>query len=167
MTYLQQITSEHAAALKTARLRSLQDTPTAFGSTYEDESQFGDVDWLKRASDWNSDRVTGYLALDQEVPCGLIRGYIDEENPERAYVASMWVAPAYRRAGLGSDLMNAVQRWAEVRNVRQIRLMVTNINKGAISFYERQGFSLTGLTEPYPNDPALRECEMLKLLRRG
>jgi ribosomal protein S18 acetylase RimI-like enzyme len=38
--------------------------------------------------------------------------------------------------------------------------MVTCNNKAAIMFYQRLGFSLTGRTEPYPNDPALIEYEM-------
>jgi ribosomal protein S18 acetylase RimI-like enzyme len=42
--------------------------------------------------------------------------------------------------------------------------MVTNSNQGAIAFYERQGFSLTGTTEPYPNDPSLIEYEMSLVL---
>jgi ribosomal protein S18 acetylase RimI-like enzyme len=38
--------------------------------------------------------------------------------------------------------------------------MVTADNSAAIAFYERNGFSFTGKTEPYPNDPSLLEREM-------
>jgi ribosomal protein S18 acetylase RimI-like enzyme len=76
----------------------------------------------------------------------------------------MWVAPAYRRTGTGSLLVDAVQAWARTRGVYELRLMVTNSNQGAIAFYERQGFSLTGTTEPYPNDPSLIEYEMSLVL---
>ena len=34
----------------------------------------------------------------------------------------------------------------------------------AIHFYERLGFALTGRTEPYPNDPSLKELEMALLI---
>jgi ribosomal protein S18 acetylase RimI-like enzyme len=37
---------------------------------------------------------------------------------------------------------------------------VTSCNHGAIAFYERNGFSLTGNAEPYPHDPSLIEYEM-------
>jgi ribosomal protein S18 acetylase RimI-like enzyme len=40
-------------------------------------------------------------------------------------------------------------------------LMVTDVNTGAIGFYERLGFRKTGKTKPYPNDPAMIEYEML------
>jgi len=39
-------------------------------------------------------------------------------------------------------------------------LMVTSNNDPAIRFYERLGFTKTGRTEPYPNDPNIFEYEM-------
>jgi ribosomal protein S18 acetylase RimI-like enzyme len=41
-----------------------------------------------------------------------------------------------------------------------LQLMVTSINEPAIGFYERLGFTRTGRTEPYPNDPTVIEYEM-------
>jgi len=38
--------------------------------------------------------------------------------------------------------------------------MVTSNNEPAILFYQRLGFTLTGRTAPYANDPALLEFEM-------
>jgi ribosomal protein S18 acetylase RimI-like enzyme len=38
--------------------------------------------------------------------------------------------------------------------------MVTSDNAPALAFYQRLGFTLTGHTEPYPNDPALIEYQM-------
>jgi ribosomal protein S18 acetylase RimI-like enzyme len=40
--------------------------------------------------------------------------------------------------------------------------MATDYSQTAIHFYQRLGFSMTGRTEPYPNDPALLEFEMAK-----
>jgi ribosomal protein S18 acetylase RimI-like enzyme len=42
--------------------------------------------------------------------------------------------------------------------------MVTSCNQDAVEFYMRIGFSMTGRTEPYPNDPALVEYEMSRQL---
>lgn len=36
---------------------------------------------------------------------------------------------------------------------------VTSTNHPAMRFYESLAFTFTGHTEPYPNDPALMECE--------
>jgi hypothetical protein len=43
--------------------------------------------------------------------------------------------------------------------------MVTSNNSTAIQFYERCGYSFTGTTGPYQNDPALFEYEMATPLR--
>jgi len=112
----------------------------------------------------NGERRIGYLAMDNAVPCGIAAGFLDEHDPTRAHLISMWVAPAYRRTGTGSLLVDAVQAWARTRGVYELRLMVTSSNQGAIAFYERQGFSLTGTTEPYPNDSSLIEYEMSLVL---
>ena len=44
--------------------------------------------------------------------------------------------------------------------VASLFLHVTSNNDGAAHFYERLGFTRTGSTIPYPNDPALIEFEM-------
>lgn len=104
--------------------------------------------------------------MDGITPCGIISGYLDDHDPPRPNVASMWVAPVHRRIGLGSRLMKeVVQRWAQTLGAGQLRLMVTNDNAPAMCFYERCGFVLTGKIEPYPNNPALFEYEMVKSLR--
>ena len=100
-------------------------------------------------------------------PVALPQDFWDEHDPLSAHVVSMWVAPAYRRTGTGSLLVDAVQTWARTRGVYELRLMVTSrINRAAIAFYGTQGFSLTGNTEPYPNDPSVIEYEMSSVASR-
>jgi ribosomal protein S18 acetylase RimI-like enzyme len=74
------------------------------------------------------------------------------------------VDPGYRRAGAGEQLIDAVIEWATSRAVRELKLMVTSVNLGAIAFYERMGFTMTGRTGPYPNDSAITEYEMIRVL---
>lgn len=164
MPILEQINTNNVLAFKTARLSALQDSPTAFGSTYSREAAFSHAEWRHRAANMNGEKRIGYLAIDSGAPCGIAAGFLDEHNPARAQLVSMWVAPAHRRTGTGSLLVAAVQAWARSRAVHELRLMVTSSNQGAIAFYERQGFSLTGTTEPYPNDPSLIEYEMSLVL---
>jgi ribosomal protein S18 acetylase RimI-like enzyme len=45
---------------------------------------------------------------------------------------------------------------------RALQLMVTSNNEPATRFYERLGFTRTGRTEPYPNDPVVIEYEMAR-----
>jgi ribosomal protein S18 acetylase RimI-like enzyme len=160
------LSADLVSDLKAVRLRALQDTPTAFGRTYAEESQLSDAEWLKRVAAWNSgSNSVCYLAMDVGLPCGIIAGYLDDHDPPRPTVASMWVAPAHRRTGLGTRLLNEVKRWAERLGASQLRLMVTSGNERAMRFYERFGFVFTGTTGSYRNDPAFFEYEMIKSLR--
>jgi len=63
---------------------------------------------------------------------------------------------------VSASLIDAVRGWAKSRGVAALKLMVTSENNRAIAFYERYGFVKTGRTEPYPNDPALFEFEMVR-----
>jgi ribosomal protein S18 acetylase RimI-like enzyme len=164
MPTLEPLSPHLVAEFKSVRLRALQDTPTAFGSTYAKESQLTQEDWLTRTAAWNCGPSVCYLAMENGTSCGIIAGYLDKENPQRTHVASMWVAPTHRRTGLGSTLIQTVQLWAQNLGARELRLQVTNNNAAAIRFYEQYGFTSTGVTEPYPNDPKLVALEMIKPL---
>ena len=72
----------------------------------------------------------------------------------------MWTAPTHRQRGIGRLLVNEIFDWARLRGARTLQLMVVSNNEPAILFYQRLGFTRTGRTEPYPNDPALIEDEM-------
>ena len=143
---------------------ALQDSPSAFGSTYARESQFTDAEWLKRAADWSSDRSIGYLAMDAQTACGIVAAFLDEHDPLQAHLMSMWVSLAHRRQGIGRLLIDAINTWAFARGAHTLRLMVTSSNTAAFEFYHRIGFSKTGNTKPYPNDPVLIEYEMSRSL---
>jgi ribosomal protein S18 acetylase RimI-like enzyme len=160
MIALEPITTQNVLIFKAVRLRALQDTPTAFGSTYTKESQLTDADWVKRADRWSGETGIGYLAIDGGEACGIAGSFLDQDNPAHAQLISMWTAPTHRQQGIGRLLVNEVLNWARQRGACTLRLMVTSNNEPAIRFYQRLGFMLTGRTEPYPNDPALIEYEM-------
>jgi GNAT superfamily N-acetyltransferase len=156
------ITPSNAGDFKTVRLRALQDAPYAFGSTYKRESEFSDAEWVARVERWNGERGVGFLAMESEVGCGIAGAFLDENDATRALLVSMWTAPAYRRQSVGRMLVKAVLDWADSRGARTLLLMVTSPNEGAMRFYEELGFIRTGRTEPFPNDPAVIEYEMLR-----
>jgi ribosomal protein S18 acetylase RimI-like enzyme len=162
MVTLRRISPTLSADYKTVRLRALQDTPSAFGSTYAYESQFSEADWHSRAANLCTSHSIGYLAYHQNEYCGIAAGFLDNEAPQNAELVSMWVARNDRRTGTGKLLVDAIEAWARLCSAHTLRLMVTNNNLSAISFYERLGFTGTGRTEPYPNDPTLIEYEMSK-----
>jgi len=154
------ITPRNTSIFKEVRLRALQDTPHAFGSTYACESQFDDAEWNRRVERWNGERGVGFLAMDGATACGIAGSLLDEKEATRAQLVSMWTAPTHRQRGVGRLLVSEVLGWARGRNVHTLLLMVTGNNEPAINFYERLGFARTGRTEPYPNAPAVLEYEM-------
>ncbi len=160
MITLDPVSQPNAMIFKDVRLRALQYTPSAFGSTYAREFQLTDADWVKRADQWASGNSAAYLAMDAGIPCGIAGAFLRREDATQAQLVSMWVVPTHRRLGIGRLLINAILDWARTKGIRTLYLMVTCNNDPAIRFYQRLGFTMTGRTEPYPNDPALIEYEM-------
>ena len=164
MIIIAPITVQNTETFKEVRLRALRDTPNAFGSTYARESQASDADWIQRAIWWNGERGIGLLAMDGGVACGIAGSFLDQEDPTRAHLVSMWTAPTHRRQGIGAQLVKEIIGWARTREASVLQLMVTSNNEQAILFYEHLGFVRTGRTEPYPNDSSLVEHEMIRSL---
>ena len=162
MIAIEPITLLNTFLFKAVRLRALQDAPHAFGSTYAKEVQLTDSDWIKRVERWNGESGAGFLAMDEDTACGIAGSFLDPDDAARAYLISMWTAPAHRQRGVGRLLVNGVLNWTRGRNARVLLLKVTSNNEPAIRFYQRLGFTRTGRTEPYPNDPTIIEHEMLR-----
>jgi ribosomal protein S18 acetylase RimI-like enzyme len=157
---IEPITSLNTLLFKTVRLRALQDAPHAFGSTYAREIQFTDTEWVQRVERWNGESGVGFLAMDEDIGCGIAGSFLDQKDATSAHLISMWTAPTHRERGIGRLLVNAVADWARSRDAHILLLMVTSNNERAIRFYERLGFTRTGRIEPYANDPDVIEYEM-------
>lgn len=164
MVEILRITAENVQTFKTVRLRALQDTPHAFSATYAKESELTDAEWLERTQRWNGERGIGFLAMDDGAACGIAGSFLDEKDATRAHLISMWTAPTHRRLGAGRLLVDAVLDWAKTRKARALHLLVTSNNEAAMRFYERLGFTRTGRTKPYPNDPSVIEYEMARAI---
>lgn len=153
-----------AIIFKNIRLRALQESPSAFSATYSKESKLTDADWLRRAAQWSSARSVAYLAVDGDAAVGIAAGVLDRNDPLRADLMSMWVAPTHRRLGIGRTLVDSVVTWACAQNVLHLHLMVTSNNHRAIQFYQSLGFALTGRSKPCRNDTTLLDLEMRRSL---
>src|SRR5206468_12188234 len=139
MIQLVPISASNAFTYKTIRLGALQDTPTAFGSTYAKESHLTDEEWIARAVKWNSgDKSAAFLAMDDDEACGIAAGYFPDDG-SGPYLVSMWVAASHRRQGVGRLLVNAIFDWARSRNARSLILHVTTTNEPALKFYDSLG----------------------------
>jgi ribosomal protein S18 acetylase RimI-like enzyme len=162
MITVEPITSRNIVSFRDVRLRALLEDPYGFSATYAQECQLSADDWVKRAERWNGEKGIGLLAIDGDTACGIVGAFLDEEDPKRAQLISMWTAPTHRERGVGRLLVDEVARWAHGREACVLQLMVTSVNHGAMGFYERLGFTPTGRTSPYPNDLDVIEYEMAR-----
>jgi ribosomal protein S18 acetylase RimI-like enzyme len=62
----------------------------------------------------------------------------------RAVLWHLYVAPAFRRQGVGSRLLSAVDTFARSAGARCLWLETQNVNAPAIRFYRRSGFQFCG-----------------------
>ena len=62
---------------------------------------------------------------------------------ERALLDLVWVEPSMRSKGIGSALMESVEHQAAL-DKRELTLEVWTVNRRAVAFYERRGFSVEG-----------------------
>jgi GNAT superfamily N-acetyltransferase len=59
-------------------------------------------------------------------------------NNAYGYVSNVYTKPAYRRQGIGSQLMQHVLKWARHQ---EIDVLIVSISEESVTFYERAGFT--------------------------
>jgi GNAT superfamily N-acetyltransferase len=121
------------------RLRSLQQDPDAFGSTYEREIAFGEADWRQRLT-------SGMAVLAELDRSDVGAGAAFEDAPGTLMVVAMWTDPVARGRGVGRAVLAHVVGLAQARGL-QVHLWVVEDNP-AQRLYESAGFVLDGRREP-------------------
>ncbi len=145
-----EVDGEAWRAWRDLRLRALRDAPSAFGSTYARERDFGEDVWRDRLGDPDGVAV---LAFADGTPVGMGAGY--QDLPGWLHVVAMWVDPAWRGRRVGHRVLDAVRAWAEARGLR-LHLDVAEGNVAARASYERYGFEPTGESRPIREDATER-----------
>ncbi len=139
---IRRLTTADTAPYRDLRLEALQNAPTAFGSSYEAESQGSLSDFeghLTRsyiAGAWLGGSlvgVTGFYALSGKAA-------------HRGNIWGVYVQPAARGRGVSRALLTAILSHARTQ-VKQVHLSVVTDNTAALALYERLGFTTYG-TEP-------------------
>jgi RimJ/RimL family protein N-acetyltransferase len=145
---IRQLTAQDAAAYQALRLQALQESPTAFSASYFEEVDRPLHEILTRltpAPD-GSRSTFGAFVADQ------LAGMLAVIRPQRAKLrhwaelAGMYVAPEFRRRGLGGELLDAALAHARaLPGVRQLKLSVNAANQVARSLYQSRGFACVGV----------------------
>ena len=101
----------------------------------------------------------GRAAIEEFIAAGLVERYFDEHWRETTVAISggdvvgvavlvdglldlIWVRPRSRSQGIGAALLRAAESKAAVGN-DELTLEVWEVNRRAVAFYEREGFSVT------------------------
>lgn len=161
MAHIHRLTPPEWERYRSIRLRALSDTPDAFSSTFASETGFAPDRWQTRLSG----KAANFVAVSDEQDAGLITGAPLRNDPIRAGLFSMWVAPEARGTGLGDALVQAVIDWARAEHFQALVLDVADDNQPAIRLYARAGFQPTGKTGSLPAPRAhIREHQCALIL---
>ena len=161
MTVVRRIRPDEGAVLRDVRLAALADAPSAFASTYAQESLLTSEDWADRASAASAgpERATFFAVADDAI-VGLVGAYRPELASPRIGLVSMWTHPVARRTGVGRLLIGAVLDWARAYGGQTVELWVTRGNVGAENLYRAMGFVAAREYQPLPSDPCREEVRM-------
>jgi len=144
--------------LREIRLSALRDNPAAFLATHKREAAYDERRWRKEFSrgEWNvmlaDDEQVGLLGVTREPAMSL----------RECYLEYLWVAPDFRRSGVGSMLMRTVLRRLRESGVHTVWLYILDGNRAAMSLYQGFGFQSTNERQELPDHPAGNE-ELWKL----
>lgn len=148
-TVIRPTTEQDWAALKAVRLAALRDAPTAFGVSFATAAADDDARWRTRAC--GATLPVFWLAWHDGEPVGLAGGGVDARG--RYNLIAMWVAPAWRGAGVARPLVDAVKAHAVASSHARVVLDVAPGNERAAAFYRKQGFGFIDEWEPLASHP--------------
>lgn len=165
MLAVRPIQAHEWATYRDVRLRALQDAADAFGSSFAAEAMRSDEEWAQRIiAATTSARDCPLFALHGQQVCGLIWCKLAADEPSRADLYQMWVAPQARGQGAGHALLKAALDWARKKGCRQVHLGVTAADSPALRLYQRHGFRATGPLEPLrEGSPLMAQAMVLGL----
>ena len=140
-TRIQRIRANQGLLLRDLRLRSLAESPDAFGQPIDKAQDRPDVEWHRsaRQSALGDSRIWLFAQRGHDV-IGLIQGR--KRPPATLLLFSMWVDPRARQRGLGRELVESLERWASGWDARETILWVYGDNDLAIRFYGNLGFEV-------------------------
>lgn len=158
MLVIRSIRPDEWRLLRDVRLAALAESPAAFSKPLARARALSDTDWQRFARDGAGGDVSGcFFALDDAEPVGIAVGLPDAEDASRAYLVSMWVAPAQRGGPAAGTLLAAVERWASGRGARTLVAGVTAGNDRALAFYRKCGYEPAGCG----SHAAIAGCEVV------
>ena len=142
---IHQLSSAHAKAYQELRLFGLQESPTAFGSSYSEEVDRPLSMVAERIDDRLNHVFGAFAAEGQLIGVTTLRRDGHVKGAHKAYIYAMYVTPEFRQRGVGRALLDAALARAAKLGLRQVSLSVVTANRAAVHLYESAGFETFGL----------------------
>jgi len=141
--------------IKEATLEYLKDiinfNKKLFEFEYKNFDKTLDCSWPPKNKEYFKNSIKGkdslaLVVLDKGKIIGYLIGNIKKAKNYRnikkiAELDNMFILPDYRNKGIGSLLCKRFLDWVKSRDVKRVRVVVSEKNKGAINCYKKCGFS--------------------------
>jgi RimJ/RimL family protein N-acetyltransferase len=137
------LTQEDWEIWKQLRLDALQNAPENFGSSYEEECNFSEVDFQNQLQ---QSTVFGVIIHKKLVSCAGFYVLNKHKMKHRGLIWGMYTQPAHRGQGIASSVLRAIIDHAKL-HVMQLHITCVTTNFAAMALYQKHGFTLYG-TEP-------------------
>ena len=76
-----------------------------------------------------------------------------EKKGDNLYLGMLTVSPELQAGGIGRTLLEATENQARAQHCRAITMTVIPQRTELLAWYQRRGYSPTGETQPFPDDP--------------
>ncbi len=137
---IKQLTVDDWKIWKELRLEALKNSPESFGSSYEEEVNWPDLDFQNSLT--KSD-IFGVFVADSLISCAGFYTLNSAKTRHRDVIWGMYTKEEYRGQGIASALIEKVINHARSR-VTQLHLTCVTSNLGAVAFYQKHGFKIYG-----------------------
>ncbi|HEX8611605.1 MAG TPA: GNAT family N-acetyltransferase [Telluria sp.] len=149
---IDRLNPSHASAYRALTLEALALHPEAYTSTAQERAMHPASWWEARLPPGAASNEVVIGAFDDDgalVGSAGLSFEAREKGRHKVTLFGMYITPRCRRAGLGTQLLDAALGYASARpHAKIIQLTVTEENAAARSLYERLGFAAFGV-EPY------------------
>ena len=141
MLTVRRIEKGESRLYKKLRLKSLENSPGAFGSTYSSALKRSPESWVEQADGGSHghDRAI-FFAFINDHAVGLAAIYRLETPVDVGELMQVWITPVVRRQGIAKTLLDTVLQWASENGYRAVTAGIMAGNEGAMTFYQNYGF---------------------------
>lgn len=138
-----------AAQFWAMRLRALREEPDAYRTLFFEVANLSVEAWAERYEKaMNAGSEQQFVVGPPGDIFGTALVTLDEQIPSLATVTQIWVNPEQRRNGAGALLLEACEQWARDHGRSTISLSVTETYPKIRRLFQRNGYAMTGETEP-------------------